>query len=327
MNTSSGSSVSRRQFLAGSASLGLLLAGCGAATTTQPAAPATAGFPRTAATSRGPLTIPAPPQRMVTLAAEVDALVAIGRAPTAMVQSFNAPGGIDPWLTGRIDPATTTLLDSTAGVPFEQVAAARPDLILAGTHFQIDEDYATLAGIAPVLTTRTGLTEDTWQDQVTLIGEAVGAEGAASAAVAETEARIAQVRTEHPEWQGRTFASAYAFQPGSVRVGAGDAFGPRFLESLGLTLAPGVTGLASPDVAFEQLGRLDADVLLTTYQTPDLQAALEASPLFANLPVVASGRTVDVDIAMSTALSVPSILRVGYVLDKLVPEIAGRLAT
>ncbi len=73
-----------------------------------------------------------------------------------MVQSFNAPDGIDPWLAGRIDPSAVTLMDTADGVPFETVASVVPDLILTGTHFPIDEDHATLTGIAPVVTTRSG---------------------------------------------------------------------------------------------------------------------------------------------------------------------------
>lgn len=79
----------------------------------------------------------------------MDAVVALGRVPTSMVQRFNAPDGIDPWIEGRIDPAMVTLLDSIDGIPFGQVAAARPDVILAGTHFDIDSDHPTLIGITP----------------------------------------------------------------------------------------------------------------------------------------------------------------------------------
>lgn len=318
------SPTTRRRLLTGAAALGVLTA-CGGPA--GPAAPAGSGFPRTLATSRGPVEIPVRPERVVTLAAEVDVLVAIGRTPTAMIRSLNAPGGLDPWLVGRIDPARTTLLDRADGVPFEQVAAAAPDVILAGTHFPIDQDEATLAGIAPVVTTVKGLTDDTWQDQAGLIGEALGEEAAAAAAVAGTEARIEQARAAHPGWAGRTFVSAYAHQPGSVRIGAGDAFGPRFLTSLGLAQPPAVTGLVSPDVALEQLGTLDADILLMSYADPDLRAGLEASPLFTSLPVVRDERVVTVDIATSTALAVPSILRVGHVLDELVPLTESRIGT
>lgn len=145
------------------------------------------------------------------------------------------------------------LLDSIEGIPFEQVASARPDVILAGTHYGIDDDHATLVGIAPVVTTAKGLTEDTWQDQTLLIGEALGVE-----------------------------------QPAAARA--------------------------------------VADLLLMTYGGPDLQAEIEANPLFAALPVVREGRVVTLDIALSTALTVPSVLRVGYVLDQLVPQIETRLA-
>lgn len=317
--------ISRRGFLVG-ASAAALLAGCGSGESRQPAGQPGGGFPRTVQTSRGPVEIPARPERIVPLDASVDALVAMDRRPVAMVESFNAPDGIDPWLDGHIAPSSVQLLNTVDGIPFEQVAAARPDVILAGTHFQIDEDYDTLVGIAPVVTTVKGLTEDTWQDQTLLIGEALGEEAAAQQAVDAVEERIERVRAAHPQWQGKTFVSAFAFEPGAVRITSGDSFGPRFLEKLGLRFSPAAADLPSPDISFERLGLLDADLLLISATSDDLRKDLQSAPLYASLPVVQRGDVIDIDIVLSTALVVPSVLRVGYVIDELAPQMETKLA-
>lgn len=315
--------VTRRRFIVGSLAAGFVVAACGGDDddSAEAGGGGGSGFPRTVDTARGPLEIDARPARIVTLAAEVDAAVALGVMPVATSRSFNDPTGIDPWLRGKLDDHEVELLDLADGVPFEQVAKARPDLILAGSHYQIEADYDQLADIAPVLTHMHGLVDDTWQDQTRLIGEALGAEDAAEDAIAEVEARIERIRGDHPEWQGKSFAVGFQFEPGSVRVYEPDTFGPLLLKSLGFEIVPAIANASSADVSFEQLSVLDADVLIMSYGSDDLRADLEANPVFAGLPVVRDGRHLTIDLDVSTAMTVPSVLRVPYVLDHLVPEL------
>ncbi|MGH8909278.1 MAG: hypothetical protein ACRD0K_22995 [Egibacteraceae bacterium] len=62
-----------------------------------------------------------------------------------------------------------------------------------------------------------------------------------------------------------------------------------------------------------------------THASPELRQAIESNPLFTGLPAVSDGRYVPVDLHVVTALRTPSILRVEYALDELVPDFAEAL--
>lgn len=211
-------------------------------------------------------------------------------------------GSIPGWTDGSTRTTCCSWTRPTAP-PSSSWRAHAPDVILAGSHYGIDEDHETLATIAPVVTTVDGLNEDTWQDQARLIGESLGLEQAAHDAVADVEDRIEQTRTVHPQWGGPTFVTAFGHEAGVVPIGAGDSFGPRFPESIGLQLSPAVADLPSPDTRLEQPELLDADLLLVSCASPDLRTDLEASALFAELPVVREGRYAPIDVVLSAALT------------------------
>ncbi|MGH8908550.1 MAG: ABC transporter substrate-binding protein [Egibacteraceae bacterium] len=316
--------LTRRGLLAGGLSLAALMAGGGAAA----ASTATAGFPRTVQTGHGPVLIPSEPERIVTMLAEADAVVALGRTPVAMAGSYADPRMVDPWLVDRLGGAEVDLLNVNAEVPFEQIAAARPDLILAGTFYYIDEHYERLSAIAPTVTYVRGQQVDTWQDQTLLIGGALAEEEAARAAVARVESRIERIR---PDFEGRTCSLSHYYEPNAIAVIAHlEDFSARLLYSLGFRFTPGIEALAggaveSEVIGLEQLPVLDADLLLMTHASPELRREIEANPLFANLPAVAGGRYVPVALTVVTAMRTPSILRVEYVLDELVPDFAEAL--
>ncbi|MGH8934278.1 MAG: ABC transporter substrate-binding protein [Egibacteraceae bacterium] len=318
--------VTRRDVLVGGLSLAALLAGHGNAGAAERGA---AGFPRTVQTGLGPVQIPSAPERIVTLGAEADAVIALGRAPVAMDGGFPDPSEVDPWLVDRLGGAEVDLLDLSAEVPFERIAAARPDLILAGTFLAIDEHYERLSAIAPTITYARGAGIDTWQEQTLLIGRALAAEEAARAAVARVESRIDRTR---PDLQGRTYSLSFYYEPGAIAVVAKpEDAAVVFFQSLGLKLAPGLEPLTHAPggdaaiIGLEQLSLLDADLLIMTHASPELRQAIEANPLFTSLPAVSQGGYVPVDLPVITALRIPSILRVTYALDELVPEFAEAL--
>ncbi|MGH8931966.1 MAG: ABC transporter substrate-binding protein [Egibacteraceae bacterium] len=316
--------LTRRGLLAGGLSLAALMAGGGTAA----ASTASAGFPRTVQTGHSPVRIPSEPQRIVTLWAEADAVVALGRVPVAMPGSYVDPSMVDPWLADRLGGAEVDLLDLNAEVPFERIAAARPDLILAGTFYGVDEHYERLSAIAPTVTYVRGHRVDSWQDQTLLIGHALAEEEAARAAVARVESRIERVR---PDFQGRTCSLSYYYEPGAIAVIAHSEDSPAMLfYSLGFRFTPRVEALAgaavtSEVIGLEQLPVLDADLLVMSHASPQLQREIESNPLFANLPAVAGGRYVPLEHTVDIVLRTSSILRVEYVLDELVPDFAEAL--
>jgi iron complex transport system substrate-binding protein len=246
--------------------------------------------------------------------------------PVGMPKGYYAEG-VEPYLQDRIAGRDVTVLDMANGIPYEQVAALGPDLILAGTYYQVEGELARLSQIAPVVTFRRGSYVDTWQEQTALIGEALGEEQRAAAVVAQLEARIADVAAQHPAWRDRTFTISFNYEPGKITtIVDPEDFAIRLINQLGLVLSPGLAGLRQagteqPDLSYEVVSTLDADVMLMAYISPDVQAQLEALPVFANLPSVREGRYVPVDHITVSALRTPMVLGIEYALDQLVPPL------
>ncbi|MGH3939087.1 MAG: ABC transporter substrate-binding protein [Pseudonocardiaceae bacterium] len=93
------------------------------------------------------------------------------------------------------------------GLPFEQVAALKPDLIVATTYNTTNNDYDTdrphLERIAKVLGPTSTTQRDTWQQSTIRVGEAVGLGNEARRLVADTEAKLTAVRDAHPTGKAR----------------------------------------------------------------------------------------------------------------------------
>lgn len=320
--------ITRREFIVGGISIAALLAACGSEDEQARPANAAAGkFPRSVKTGLGPVDIPAKPKRVVTLGYEADVVLAMGVVPVGMRKETFDPAGIPAYNRDAIAGKDVELIDTSSGVPYEQVAALRPDVILAGTLFEVEKEFDRLSKIAPVVSYRRGFSVDTWQEQAAIIGEALGEEEAAAAAVKALEDRIAGVASEHPEWAGKTFSLSFNFDVNQVTtVTNPEDFAIKLLNQLGLTLSPEVGKLTSnvteqPTISYEQIGALDADVMLLSYVSDELRTELERLPLFTNLAAVRDGRYVAVDIITVSALRTPMVRGIGHALDQLTPQL------
>src|SRR3712207_289699 len=110
------------------------LAACGSDDATAPAITSSGGtagtFPVTVRHQFGEPTVPAAPQRVVSLGwADADALLALGVVPVGILDWFQAwPAGVGPWAQDRLGGAKPTVLKGPE-INFEQVATLRPDLV------------------------------------------------------------------------------------------------------------------------------------------------------------------------------------------------------
>jgi iron complex transport system substrate-binding protein len=215
---------------------------------------------------------------------------------------------------------------------YEQILSLRPDLILAPYSDLDAEKYRRLSAIAPTVAWATGPWSGTWQDVTMTVGQALGKTLKAEALVAGVEDKLAAVAQAHPEFSGRSFTFGYA-DPGSNGLGIYVASDPRvqMLQELGLVLSPGAAALPSDGafyvpVSFENLGSVDADVLITWHGDQSELDALNANPLFARFAPVASGRHLAVvDRSFAIALSAPSVLSIPWSVDRLVPLLSALL--
>lgn len=325
--------LTRRGFLGGLAGTAALLglAACGSGDPEASGDAAAAGFPVSVDGKFGRVTIPAKPTRVVALGQgpDSDASLALGVVPVAMPKDPSVPAGIQPWTAAKLPGAKPELLDVSSGLPFEQIVALRPDLIIATTYYGLAQDHATLSKIAPVLAYVTGPNTDSWQDCTTRVGRAVGEPARAAQLVTRVEAKIASVRDQHPEFAGKTFTFGPVQADGTIyTTNSPSDLSAALLTQLGLRLSPAAAGLPASStrgkaiVSPERLDLLDADVLILTYISAARRAGLEGSELFQRLKAVQDGAYIDLPLSAATAMAFPSALSIEYALDIIVPELA-----
>ena len=124
----------------------------------------------------GETKIPSPPKRVVSAGfTEQDDLLALGVVPIAVTDWFGGePFGVWPWAQPKLGRAQPVVLSLADGIQVDQIAALKPDLIVA-TNAGLDPDtYAKLSAIAPTIA-QSGQDAffEPWKDQATIIGQAV----------------------------------------------------------------------------------------------------------------------------------------------------------
>ncbi|MET0764672.1 MAG: iron-siderophore ABC transporter substrate-binding protein [Blastococcus sp.] len=315
------------------------LAGCGAAAGEESGESTTesAGgeFPVSIEHAFGSTTIEAEPERVVVLGwSAQDAVYALGVTPVGM-PSYSYGGGDDgvlPWDDEFFDAEQTTLLDTTDGPPLEQIAALRPDVILAPYDGFEASVYEDLSGIAPTVAYPDEPWTTPWREQTRMIGEALGKSDEAEELIADTDAQVAAIADEHPEFEGLTFAytsmgaeALYLYLPTDPRV--------QLIEDLGLTVAPSVEELGADSegsffaqLSLEKAADIESDVLVGF--ADGLSAdEVTALPVYAQVPALQRGAAVLIDDeAFGAAVSSVSVLSIPFTLDQLVDRLAGAVA-
>ena len=293
-----------------------------------------AAFPVTIEHKFGATVISKAPERVVTIGfSEQDPVLALGVKPVAVREWFGGqPYAVWPWAVDELGDATPDVLVMPYGqLDFEKIASLRPDLIVA-THSGItQQEYATLSRIAPTLAQPAAYPDFgvPWQEQTRLIGRAVGLEPLADRLVADVEAKIADARAAHPEFEGATIAWASPAGQGQYWVVGPNTPPMRFLSALGFELPPALARLIgerdSGQISGEQIALLDVDVLIFQASSEADRKALEESPLFRSLKVAREGRVIYFDGSLDPlygALSFSTVLSLPYAVDELVPLLA-----
>ncbi|MFF5246509.1 iron-siderophore ABC transporter substrate-binding protein [Streptosporangium sp. NPDC000095] len=305
--------------------------GAGQPAANAPAAQAAPGFPVTITHKLGTTTIESAPQRIVALGeADQDTLLALGVQPVAMAELTGIQDdGLTPWSAPKLSGTAPTLLKAgEAGFSLEQIAALEPDLILAGGDYYIDKEYANLSRLAPTTAYETGPAEDSWQTVARQVAKAVGRTDEGERLVADVEAKIASVKTAHPELAGKKFALTSVFPSGNIGVMKSDTdISVKLLGQFGLALPEEIKALPgegfAAELSMEKVKVLDVDLLLSHYNDDAAtQRKIEAGKLFAGLDVVRRGSYVPLDLKAFWPLRTPTPLAVPYVIDQVVPQLA-----
>ena len=328
----------------------VLLAACGgapaapaptavpiAAPTSAPAAPTVApttapaaGETRTITDASGAqVAVPAAPQRVVTLTEiDLDSALALGVTPVGSVNG-RGQAGLPAYLGQRI--AGIESVGSLAEPSLEQLAALKPDLILAGSGItQLEPLLPDLQKIAPVV--KTYATGDDWKQAFAGAAAALGRADEAEAFLAEYESRAAEVRALLPA-DAPAEASIVRWMAEGPVVMAPTTFASLVLADVGLARPAahaelaGSHGAHSDPLSLEQLEVIDSGWLFIGSLNAEGSAALDAAranPLFQQLDVVQAGRVATVDGTVWTSVGGP--LAALTVLDDVEAAVGGASA-
>ncbi|HET8931687.1 MAG TPA: ABC transporter substrate-binding protein, partial [Acidimicrobiales bacterium] len=184
------------------AALGFVTVGCGSPGSTSAADADGIGETVTIDHRYGATEAPVKPRRIVSLDKQwTDVLAALDHAPTAHLADPNIADGL-PWRDTELREAAT--LHATTALPFEQIAATHPDLIVVSYLAESKTAYDKLSKIAPTIATLGSGTVDTWRAITKAAGKILDDPAAAEALIEKVSGGIDAVRTELPGLQGKT---------------------------------------------------------------------------------------------------------------------------
>ncbi len=294
-------------------------------------------FPVTVDHAFGQTTIDARPERIVTLSwMNQEAMIALGVKPVAI--QFQGWGGDEqgylPWIKEAYEAMGEALppnINTTDGIPFEEILGYEPDLIFAAYAGFEQADYERLSAIAPVVPYRDAPWTGTWQYVVETAGMVLGESEKAAAIVEETKARLASYKQDYPIIEGKTFVFSGGTSDGST-VGLYIPADPRvgLMTDIGLVPAAALYDLPTDSFnqpySIERLEALEADVYIGWFNDQAGVDSLLNNELVSRWAPVAQGHVVPViDRASVMALSAPSPLSIPWMMDRFVPELAAAL--
>lgn len=296
-----------------------------------------AAFPRTVEHAFGETTIDERPERIVTVGyTEHDTLLALGIVPVGLTEWYGDwEFGVWPWALDELGDERPEILNSSDGFQLERIAALEPDLII-GVNGGVDEaGYAQLSGIAPTVAQPEGVTEwfGPWDELTRQIGDAVGLVDEAEALIDGIDARFADARAAHPEFEGTPVAFLQNTYYDGEAIAYQDGLSTKFLTDLGFVIPSSFDEFASdvsggqayiPTERLEVLN--DADLLIWATESDADVDTLSSAPLYETLTAVRSGQEVYTNGLLAGAIYFTSPLSLGYVLDELVPAAATALA-
>lgn len=331
--------MSVRPFLRGAALLAatVLVTSCGsddtgssedAAASSSPSG--SGASPVTVQTAFGPVEVPEEPERVVALGwSDAETALALGVQPVGASDWLGFGGeGVGPWAEGLYDEAPENI--ETLEPSLEAIAALDPDLILDTRSPATQDRYDALSAIAPTIGQPEGVGpyQTTWQQQLDLVGQALGREEEAAGLQAEVEQQFTEAAEANPQFEGTEVAvGAYtsegfgAYVRGDTRVD--------FMEALGFTNEAAIQDLAgesfSVSLSEEQVPLLDAPLTVVFPIFVDA-AQITSNPLWQSLPSVQQGNALVLeDQTLVNAFSSGSALGTRYALENAVPLFAETL--
>jgi ABC-type Fe3+-hydroxamate transport system substrate-binding protein len=271
----------------------------------------------------GTTTIDGTPERVVSVNTQwTDVLVALDAPLVGAALDPTVDTGRYPWQD--VIPSTVEPITVTDAIPYEDIAALRPDLIVVSWAAETESDYDRLSEIAPTIPLLAeDLQVDPWQDMATVAGEILGKADEAAALVADVDGLSDSILAEMPGLEGRTYALANYVPGDKIYVVADPEDGSSLVFSqLGLQIDPDLLALADGasgrmELSLERVDELDADLLFLLTNGADPAEI----PGYDQLPAVQDGAVVVLDMATAVGLNTPTPLSLPYSLDQVRPAL------
>jgi iron complex transport system substrate-binding protein len=320
--------------LAGAA--GLLGAGVAevAGCSSPKSAPGTAGGSGVTITHLfGETVIKEPPKRVVSAGyTEQDDLLAVGVVPIAVTNWWGEePFAVWPWAQPKLGEAQPVVLNLDNGIPVDQIAGLKPDLIVA-INAGLDADtYQKLSVIGPTVAQSDGdAFFEPWKDQATAVGQAVFQADQMKSLIDAVGQKFAAVAQKNPQWLGKkALLMQGALWQGTV-VATMAGWRTDFLNEMGLVIADTIKPFGTDHRAVIPRDHIkavldSADVVIWTTESPDDQKALLADPDVAASQATAQHRHIFTTKEQAGAIAFSSPLSYPFVADQLPPQISKAL--
>ncbi len=292
----------------------------------------TAEYPIVIEHAYGETVIEEKPENIVTIGwGNQDVPLALGVVPTGVSMANFGPineDGLLPWTAAKFTELgvdSPNVFSDVDGWDYEAISNANPDVILAAYSGFSQEEYDMLSKIAPVVAYPETAWSTDWREMTITNAKAMGMEEEGKQLVTEAEVLIEQKLKEYPDIEGKTAAFAWMSADDLSVFYIYLTKDPRadFLLDLGLKFPESVTAMVEDESAFSvtvssefanQLSDID---ILITYGDENLLTALQADPLFAEIPAVQNGAVLLLDASKElSAASTPSILSIPASIDE-----------
>ncbi|MFD6953422.1 iron ABC transporter substrate-binding protein [Nocardiopsis sp. TSRI0078] len=317
--------------------LALSLAACGGAPEEDTGGSADSGgeFPVSIDSALGTAEIPERPERVVTLGqGSTETSIALGVVPVGM-ESYewgSDETGYMPWIHEAVTEAGEDLPAQFTGaqdIDFEAVIGLEPDVILAPWSGITQEQYDILSDIAPTVAYPDLPWSTDWDQQIEIIGEALGQPEEAQGLIEDIESQFEEAKAANEQFADLTFSYIYTDGPGTLGVFLPDEQRVAMVRNLGLTVDPVVEtlpeaeGTDSAVIGLENADKLSgSDLVFTFYTDAETRAEIEAQELYASIPAIENGAVVAAeDTSFVTASSIINPLTVPWVIERYVPLI------
>lgn len=280
------------------------------------------------------------PERIVTLGmGSAETVIALGTIPVGVEKYAwgSDDTGYLPWVHEAVTKQGGELPEQFTGgtdLNIEAIIALEPDLILAPWSGITQQQFDSLNAFAPTVAYAESPWTITWQEQINVIGKAMGESEKATAEIDKIKSQFAESTAAHPNYADVSFSFIYNTGPGTLGVFFAEEQRVAMVRALGLQVDPVVytltesEGTDSAVIGLENANLLDkSDLLFTFYSDPANRAEIEAQPAYQAIPAVARGTVIaPTEQPFVTGSSMINPLTVPWSLERYVPMIDEAIA-